>query len=232
MNSCYDRFLFYRKVDRNVSKKMLKAKIVDQSDVVDPTMGTPQGSVLSPIFANIALNGLEAKIMTKASELRRLILKRRGNPKVHIVRYADDFAIVGPSKKMLRALIPHVEEFLKERGLEISAERSSLFNIWERDLLFLGFSFRKRKFNYRKRFEVSWEKRKQKSSSRIIVQPSIKNQEKFKLRIRQITRSYDDLSTLVIKLNEYLRGWANYFALTGDSAERVRKFHRFVLRRC
>jgi len=40
------------------------------------------------------------------------------------------------------------------------------------------------------------------------------------------------LSSLVLKLNEYLRGWAIYFAITGDSAERVRGMHRFVLKRC
>lgn len=234
---CFDRinhdfllrsFSVYRKVDRNVLKKMLKAKVIDQQHISTPEVGTPQGGILSPILANIALNGLEEKIKEKAFELCRPILKRRGNPKVHVVRYADDFIIIGPSKKMLQALIPHVVEFLTERGLEISQEKSSSFNIWERDLLFLGFSFRKRRFNYKKRFEVSWDKRKQKSSSRIIVKPSINTQRKFKLKVREIIRLNTDLSTLVLKLNEYLRGWANYFALTGDSAECVRKLHRFV----
>lgn len=234
---CFDRinhdFLLRSfPVDRNVLKKMLKAKVVDQQHISTPEMGTPQGGILSPILANIALNGLEEKIKEKAFELCRPILKRRGNPKVHVVRYADDFIIIGPSKKMLQALIPHVVEFLIEKGLEISQEKSSSFNIWERDLLFLGFSFRKRRFNYKKRFEVSWDKRKQKSSSRIIVKPSINTQRKFKLKVREIIRLNTDLSTLVLKLNEYLRGWANYFALTGDSAECVRKLHRLVLKQC
>lgn len=238
---CFDRinhdfllrsFPVYRKVDRNVLKKMLKAKVVDQSDIVKPKMGTPQGSVLSPLLANIALNGLEEEIKRKASELCRPILKRRGNPKVHVVRYADDFIVIGPSKKMLQALKPCIEVFLAERGLEISKEKSTLVNIWESDIEFLGFSFRKKRFNYKKRFEVSWNKSKQKSSSRIIIRPSIQNQKKFRLRIRDIVTSNNDLSTLVLKLNEYLCGWVNYFALTGDSSECVRKFHRFVLRLC
>ena len=129
IKKCFDRinheFLLrsvpvYRKVDRNVMKKMLKAKVIDMRDVVHPEMGTPQGSVLSPVLCNVALNGLEETIKQKAIELRRPILKRKGNPKVHVVRYADDFIVIGPSKKMLKALRPYIEDFLAERGLEIS----------------------------------------------------------------------------------------------------------------
>jgi RNA-directed DNA polymerase len=238
---CFDRinhnFLLrsvpvYRKVDRNVLKKMLKAKVIDMRDVIYPEMGTPQGGVLSPILCNVALNGLEAAIKNKAIELRRPILKRGGNPKVHVVRYADDFIVIDPSKKMLVALRPYIEDFLAERGLEISKAKSSLFNIWEQDIEFLGFSFRKRRFNYKKRFEVSWKKPSYKSSSRIIIRPSMDNLRKFKLKVRTIIRSHADLSTLVLKLNEYLCGWANYFALTGDSAKCVRDLHRFVLWAC
>jgi RNA-directed DNA polymerase len=241
ITKCFDRinhdFLLrsvpvYRKVDRNVLKKMLKAKVIDMRDIMYPEMGTPQGSVLSPTLCNVALNGLEETIKQKAIELRRPILKRGGNPKVHVVRYADDFIVIGPSKKMLKALIPYIEEFLSERGLEISKEKSSLFNIWESDIEFLGFSFRKRRFNYKRRFEVSWSKRKDKSTSRIIIKPSLESQRKFKLKVRDIIRCHTNLSTLVLKLNEYLRGWANYFALTGDSSEFVRKQHRFVLKLC
>lgn len=135
---CFDRinhkFLLrsvpvYRKVDRNVLRKMLKAKVIDARDVTYPEMGTLQGSVLSPILCNVALNGLESEIKDKAIELCKPILKRKGNPKVHVVRYADDFVVVGPSKKMLVALRLYIENFLAERGLEISKAKSSLFNI-------------------------------------------------------------------------------------------------------
>lgn len=241
IKKCFDRinhnFLLrsvpvYRKVDRNVIKKMLKAKIIDTSAVTIPEMGTPQGGVLSPVLCNVALNGLEEMVKIKATELCKPILGRRGNPKVHVVRYADDFIIIGPSKKMLKALRPHVENFLAERGLEISKAKSSLFNIWEQEFEFLGFSFNKKRFNYKKRSEISWEKRSYKSTSRIIIKPSDDNLKKFRNRIRDIVRSHTDLSSLVLKLNEYLRGWAIYFAITGDSAERVRGMHRFVLGQC
>lgn len=137
---------------------MLKAKIIDTSAVTIPEMGTPQGGVLSPILCNVALNGLEEMVKKKATELCKPILGRRGNPKVHVVRYADDFIIIGPSKKMLKVLRPHVENFLAERGLEMSKAKSSLFYIWEQEFEFLGFSFNKKRFNYKKRSEVSWKK--------------------------------------------------------------------------
>lgn len=133
---------------------------------------------------------------------------------------------------MLQVLRPHVENFLAERGLEISKAKSSLFNVWEQEFKFLGFSFNKKRFNYKKRFEISWEKRSYKSTSRIIIKPSDDNLKKFRNKVRDIVRSHTDLSTLVLKLNEYLRGWAIYFAITGDSAERVRGLYRFVLRQC
>lgn len=238
---CFDRinhdFLLrsvpvYRKVDRSVLRKMLKAKVIDMRDVVIPEMGTPQGSVLSPILCNVALNGLEEMVKMKAAELCKPILGFKGNPKVHVVRYADDFIVVGPSKRMLKVLRPYIKSFLAERGLEISKAKSSLFNIWEQEFEFLGFSFDKRRFNYKKRSETSWVKRSYKSTSRIIIKPSNDNLRKFKNKVRDIIRRHSDLSVLVLKLNEYLRGWAIYFATTGDSAEQVRKLHRFVFWRC
>ena len=222
----------YRKVDRSVLRKMLKAKVIDVNDVITPTMGTPQGGVPSPVLCNVALNGLEVMIKMKSKELCKPILGFKGNPKVHVVRYADDFIVVGPSKNMLKVLRPYIESFLAERGLEISKAKSSLFNIWEQEFEFLGFSFDKRRFNYKKRSEISWVKRSYKSTSRIIIKPSKDNLGKFKNKVRDIIKSHTDLSVLVLKLNEYLCGWAIYFAITGDSAEYVRKLHRFVLWRC
>jgi RNA-directed DNA polymerase len=241
IKKCFDRidhdFLLrsvpvYRKVDRNVIRNMLKAKIIDMGAITTPTEGTPQGGILSPVLCNIALNGLEASIKYKAKELCKPILGYRGNPKVHVVRYADDFIVIGPSKKMLMALRPYIESFLKERGLEISEEKSSLGHIWDQEFDFLGFTFDKRRFNYQKRSEVSWYKRGYKSTSRIIIRPSKKNLKKFRTKVADIIKRHEDLSVLVIKLNEYLRGWALYFAATGDSAEQVRRMHRYVLSQC
>lgn len=134
---------------------------------------------------------------------------------------------------MLKVLRSYIENLLAERGLEISKAKSSLFNIKEQDFEFLGFSFDKKRFNYKKCSEVSLVKKQSyKSTSCIIIKPSNDNLRKFKNKVRDVIGSHTNLFTFVLKLNEYLRGWAIYFTTTGDSAECVRKLHRFVLLKC
>lgn len=139
---------------------------------------------------------------------------------------------VAPSKQVQLALIPKIEDFLKIRGLEISKKKSKICNLWKDEVEFLGYSFKKKRFDYRKRSEVNWYKRKTKASSRIEILPTPKNQKIFKERVKKIVESHDNPSNLIIELNQYLRGWANYFSATSTSAEFVRKNHRHVLRRC
>ena len=223
----------HRKVDRNIMMKMLKAKIIYQGKTEISDEGTLQGSVLSPILSNIALNGLE-KMVKKESLLihKKLYKKYKRNINVHVIRYADDFIIIGPSKKFLKSLEYKLKDFLKERGLEISKKKTSLVNLKENETQFLGFTFKKRKFNYRVRTEIVWSKRKSKATHKIIIRISKAKLIFFKKRVREIIKRNKDLSTLIINLNNYLRGWTNYFALTSDSAKQVRDLHRFILNLC
>jgi len=241
ISKCFDKinhefllrhFPIHRKVDRNIIRLMLKTKVINQRYMFESESGTPQGGILSPVFANIALNGLEKAIKEKATEVVKSVLGRRGNPKVHVVRYADDFIVVAPSKKMLLVLMPAIEEFLLERGLKVLKRKSSIFNIWESEVRFLGFSFRKRAFNYRTRSEVAWEKRNTKSLARIEIIPEKGKQKLFNIKVREIVYGHTDISTLIITLSQYLRGWAGYFNATSSSAEHVRKCHQYVFNFC
>lgn len=191
-----------QKLDRNVLRRILKAKVIDMNVIIDLRIVTQQESVLSPVLCNVALNGLEEMRKVKAKELCKPILGYRGNSKVHVVKYADDFIIVGPSKKMLKVLRPYIEIFLAERGLEIFKAKSSLFNTWEQGFEFLGFSFDKRRFNYKERFEVSWIKSINKSTSRTIIRLSKENLRKFRNKVRDIVRSHTNLFAFVLKLNK------------------------------
>lgn len=241
ISKCFDKinhdFLLrhvpvHRKVDRNIIQLMLKTKVIDQSNMFEPESGTPQGGILSPVLANVALNGLEKAIKEKAAEVVKSVLGRRGNPKVHVVRYADDFIVVAPSKKMLRVLTPTIGKFLLERGLEMSKNKSSIFNIWESGVKFLGFSFRKRTFNYKTRSEIAWEKRSTKSLARIEIIPEKVKLKLFKTKVREIIYGHTDISILIITLSQYLRGWAGYFNATSSSSEHVRKCHQYVFKLC
>src|SRR5262247_1412642 len=106
-------------MEKPILHKWLKAGFFDK-DIPKPTeSGTPQGGPASPVLANLTLDGLEKKLREKypkASNLSRRV-------QVNMVRYCDDFMITGSSKELLENEVkPLVEEFLKERGLELSQE--------------------------------------------------------------------------------------------------------------
>jgi RNA-directed DNA polymerase len=101
--------------------------------------GTPQRGICSPVLANMALDGLE-----RASKEVIPPTTRRGKlEKIHLVRYTDDFIISGASKEILEQKVkPLVEGFLRERGLELSQEKTIITHI-EKGFDFLGQNVRK-----------------------------------------------------------------------------------------
>lgn len=96
---------------RELVKGWLKAGFVFQGKFNPTEQGTPQGGVISPLLANIGLHGLEDYI--KAT-----------NPKLGVVRYADDFIVTARDKKSLETAQDLIQVWLSERGLELSAEKT------------------------------------------------------------------------------------------------------------
>jgi RNA-directed DNA polymerase len=147
IKSCFDRIshdwlLANVPMDKTILRKWLKTGYMEKQVFYKTEAGTPQGGICSPTLANIALNGLERK-------LREFYPKnsvRQQRAKVHFVRYADDFIITGSSKELLEQEIkPLVEQFMRERGLELSPEKTCLTHIdegfdfiQERDWIFHG----------------------------------------------------------------------------------------------
>jgi RNA-directed DNA polymerase len=119
------------------TSKWLRAPIVDKGIVSIPKMGTPQGSILSPLLCNITLNKLENAVRDglpspNSKEGRKLI----GN---WCVRYADDFIITSPYENQITLKsIPKVKEFLNEQGLGISEKKSRIINLEKEGFDFLG----------------------------------------------------------------------------------------------
>jgi len=100
------------------------------------------------MLCNVALDGLEAAIIIKG--LRLKTDPRHPNHKVHLVRYADDFVIIAPNKSALLQRIQMAENFLKDRGLELSLEKSKIRTIHE-GFDYLGFKIRK----YTKKYKMN-----------------------------------------------------------------------------
>ena len=144
IKSCYDRIsqswlLTHIPMDRVVLRRWLQAGFMDKDVFFATTEGTPQGGIASPALANATLDGLEPLLQSRFGATRG----QRTRNKVHLVRYADDFVITGTSKEFLRDEVqPLVAHFLKERGLELSHEKTNITHI-EDGFDFLGQNVRR-----------------------------------------------------------------------------------------
>jgi len=177
-------------MNRKILEKFLKAGFMaPPGRMIHATSpGTPQGGVISPIIANMALNGLEKAL----------------GDRFRVVRYADDFVVAGKRPEDLKALaLPAVEGFLAERGLTLAPRKTKITNI-EDGFDFLGFTFREyaneaRAVGYKKGI--------------LLVTPAKANVRIFKKRLKRILQSLQRSSPamVIIRLNPVVRGWAQYY---------------------
>jgi len=173
--------------DKAVLKKWLKAGFVYQNERFPTDAGTPQGGIISPVLANMTLDGLEAMLRGKFPKEKRPRLK------MNMVRYADDFIITGHSKAWLeREVKPAVVEFLTQRGLVLSPEKTKITHINE------GFDF------------LGWNIRKY--NGKLLTKPSKANIKAHLDKIREVIKGNKTAkqANLIRLLNPVLRGWANY----------------------
>src|SRR5438876_9997269 len=131
IRSCFDRIshewlLAHIPMDKAILSKWLKAGYMENRRLYPTEEGTPQGGICSPVIANMALDGLERLLASH--------FPKKGRPekraKVNLIRYADDFCITGASKELLEQEVkPLVEQFLSERGLQLSSEKTVITHI-------------------------------------------------------------------------------------------------------
>jgi RNA-directed DNA polymerase len=120
-------------MEQAILRKWLKAGFMDKHVLYPTEAGVPQGGVASPVIMNLALNGLERYIQDAVPTSQGGI-----QTKVHVIRFADDFIATGHSKAFLEAAVqPLIEQFLAERGLALSHEKTRITHI-EDGFDFLG----------------------------------------------------------------------------------------------
>jgi RNA-directed DNA polymerase len=170
-------------MDKSVLKAWLEAGYMEDKNLFETKEGTPQGGIASPTLANMALDGLEETV--------KVIGKQRD--KINFVRYADDWIITGSSRELLEEkVLPVVSAFLKERGLELSPEKTKITHIDE-GFDFLGFNIRKYK-------------------GKLLIKPGDKGIKAFTAKIGEIIDSSLGAKTedLINRLNPIIRGWAEH----------------------
>jgi len=126
-------------------RRWLKAGVVELGKHSDTTTGTPQGGIISPLLANVALDGLEREFGCERLDGTSIPpAKRRGlNRSLNLIRYADDFVVTAPSREVLEDyVIPKVEVFLAQRGLTLSEAKTRIVHVDE-GFNFLGFEIRR-----------------------------------------------------------------------------------------
>lgn len=132
-------------MEKRILNEWLKAEALDRvkREEIDTSAGVPQGGPISPVLANMVLDGLENHILTVVKHLRRKSKKTgQWSPKVNVIRYADDFVITAATKRLLENLIrPKVTEFLAIRGLELNLSKTHIISP-KNGFDFLGFHFR------------------------------------------------------------------------------------------
>jgi len=221
IKSCFDRIsqdwlLDHIPMDKDILRRWLKAGYLEEGVLHPTTAGTPQGGIISPVLANLALDGLQTLLA------RHFPAGTKQKFKVHLVRYADDFIITGKSRFLLEHRVkPLVEQFLTERGLELSHEKTKITHIKD-GFDFLGQTIRRY------------------PCGKVLVKPSRKNVRTFLEKIRATIRESGSWTAgeLIHRLNQQIKGWAMYhryaaskrtFALVDQ--EIFRKIRRWCHRR-
>ena len=171
----------------NTVLRLILETAVYQNELFPTNAGTPQGGIISPVAANMVLDGLEAMLVGKFPRTKRKGLK------MNVVRYADDFIVTGNSKEWLEQEVkPAVVEFLAERGLVLSPEKTKITHISE------GFDF------------LGWNIRKY--NGKLLMMPSKTNVKAHVDKIREVIKGNKAAKqvNLIRLLNPIMRGWANY----------------------
>jgi len=176
-------------VEKKMLTQWLRAGVIDRNVFQSTQAGAPQGSPISPVIANLTLDGME--------ELLKRQLPRRSaegtSTKVHLIRFADDFVVTGHSHEILaQHAVPVLKAFLRERGLEFSKEKTQITHI-EDGFDFLGQNVRK-------------------YSGKLLIKPSKKNTKAVLHKIRAIIKANKQAPAgeLIIQLNPIIKGWARY----------------------
>jgi RNA-directed DNA polymerase len=194
IRGCFDNFshdwiLEHVPMDKAILRQWLQAGFVDEGTLFATDAGTPQGGIISPVIANMTLDGLEAAVYASVGPTKRA----RGQFNINVVRYADDFVVTAISKEILENnVLPAVKKFMAVRGLELSEEKTKITHIAE-GFDFLGQNIRK-------------------YDGKLLIKPALKSVKAILTKVRGIVWANKSATqaNLIQQLDPVIRGWAMY----------------------
>ena len=190
-NISHDWILEHIPIDKTVLWQFLKSGYVETGTLFPTETGTPQGGTISTTICNMVLDGMER--LLKARFKRRWVDGGIFNPVVNITRYADDFIVTGRSPELLENEVkPMIQEFLRERGLVLSEEKTVVTHI-DDGFNFLGCNIRK-------------------YNGKLLTKPSKESVKAFLGKIRGIIKQNKAAKQqdLIARLNPVIKGWVNF----------------------
>lgn len=188
----------YPKMNRLIAQ-WLKAGIMDGNSFFNSKAGTPQGGVISPLLANIALHGLEDLI-------------KGINKKAYYVRYADDFVVLHNDRTVIETCKDAIESWLTNVGLELKPSKTRITHTLNKYEGNLGFDFLG--FHIRQYPMGKYRSGKKAKGFKTLIKPSKDSIKRHINKIHEVLSKGKALSqsAIISKLNPIIRGWTNYFS--------------------
>ncbi len=193
-------------------RSWLRAGVLDNGEFTTTSKGTPQGGVISPLLANIALHGMENRI-------NQIGIKKGTNfVKAQLIRYADDFVILHEDLNIVQRCKSVIEEWLTDIGLELNQNKTRILHSLHKSeqepgFDFLGFHIQQHKVG-KYRAANTGGRNNRNLGFTLLITPSKK---KLKEHLKDIAKVIDThknspQEALIRDLNPIIRGWANYYS--------------------
>ncbi|OFD53384.1 Reverse transcriptase (RNA-dependent DNA polymerase) [Bacillus mycoides] len=180
-------------------ERWLQMGYMERNAFSETQEGTPQGGIISPLLANVALHGMEEALGITYKKNYKANGSYIIHPacKIALVRYADDFVVLAETKEQAQSIYERLRPYLKDRGLELSPEKTKVTHI-ERGFEFLGFSIRQYK---------TWQ------GNKLFIKPSKSGIQKAKEKIRDTLRTMKGrpIGEVIRVLNPIIRGYGQYW---------------------
>lgn len=193
---------------RRQIKAWLKSGVMDGKELFATSEGTPQGGVISPLLANIALHGMEERIKQYADTWKGH--KQNNRKSLSLIRYADDFVILHKDITVVQRCREIISEWLIDMGLELKPSKTRLAHTLAQHgdekpgFDFLGFNIR----------QYAVGKYHSKQGFKTIITPSKKSQKVHYDKMAKVVETHKAApqEALISQLNPLIRGWANYYS--------------------